>query len=62
MLTPKLIDGGYYSYYFERGTYVGKLTSWFKRRPTNLSDSGQGGTNESLPRAYMAQARQLLSK
>lgn len=41
---------------------MGKLTSWFKRKPTNLSDSGQGGTNESLPPAYMAQARQLLSK
>ncbi|HYX16936.1 MAG TPA: penicillin-binding protein 1A [Nostoc sp.] len=27
---------------------MGKLTSWFKRRPTNLSDSGQGGTNEKL--------------
>ncbi|MEH1968313.1 MULTISPECIES: transglycosylase domain-containing protein [unclassified Nostoc] len=39
-----------------------KLTSWFKRRPTNLSDSGQGGTNESLPPAHLAQARQLLSK
>ncbi len=41
---------------------MGKLTSWFKRRPTNLSDSGQGGTNESLPPAYTAQTRQLLSK
>ncbi|MEH2089035.1 transglycosylase domain-containing protein [Nostoc sp.] len=41
---------------------MGKLTSWFKRRPTNLSDSGQGGTNESLPPAYLAQTRQLLSK
>ncbi|MEH1867667.1 MAG: hypothetical protein V7K69_22040 [Nostoc sp.] len=41
---------------------MGKLTSWFKRRPTNLSDSGQGGTNESLPPAHLAQARQLLSK
>jgi penicillin-binding protein 1A len=41
---------------------VGKLTSWFKRRPTNLSDSEQGGTNESLPSAHLAQARQLLSK
>ncbi|MEA5627152.1 hypothetical protein [Nostoc sp. UHCC 0251] len=41
---------------------MGKLTSWFKRRPTNLSDFGQGGANESLPPAYMAQARQLLSK
>ncbi|MCC5661644.1 penicillin-binding protein 1A [Nostoc sp. XA010] len=27
---------------------MGKLTSWFKRRPTNLSDSEQGGTNEKL--------------
>ncbi|MCW5314870.1 PBP1A family penicillin-binding protein [Nostoc sp. KVJ3] len=41
---------------------MGKLTSWFKRRPTNLSDSGQGGTNESLPPAHLAQTRQLLSK
>jgi penicillin-binding protein 1A len=41
---------------------VGKLTSWFKRRPNNLSDSGQGGTNESLPPAHLAQPRQLLSK
>ncbi|MEH1898510.1 MAG: penicillin-binding protein 1A [Nostoc sp.] len=41
---------------------MGKLTSWFKRRPTNLSDSGQGGTNESLPPAHLAQKRQLLSK
>lgn len=41
---------------------MGKLTSWFKRRPTNLRDSGQGGTNESLPPAHLAQARQLLSK
>ncbi|ACC83004.1 penicillin-binding protein, 1A family [Nostoc punctiforme PCC 73102] len=41
---------------------MGKLTSWFKRRPTNLSDSEQGGTNESLPSAHLAQARQLLSK
>ncbi|MCC5614752.1 penicillin-binding protein 1A [Nostoc sp. CHAB 5836] len=41
---------------------MGKLTSWFKRRPTNLSDSGQGGTNESLLPANLAQARQLLSK
>ena len=41
---------------------MGKLTSWFKRRPTNLSDSEQGGTNESLPSANLAQARQLLSK
>ncbi|MEH1775549.1 transglycosylase domain-containing protein [Nostoc sp.] len=41
---------------------MGKLTSWFKRRPTNLSDSGQGGTNESLPPAHVAQTRQLLSK
>jgi penicillin-binding protein 1A len=41
---------------------VGKLTSWFKRRPTNLSDSGQGGTNESLPPANLAQTRQLPSK
>ncbi|MGV0105623.1 peptidoglycan glycosyltransferase [Nostoc sp. DSM 114160] len=50
------------TYYFERGTDVGKLTSWFKRRPTNLSDSGRGGTNESLPPAHLAQTRQLLSK
>lgn len=58
-----MIDGGYIiAYYFERGTDVGKLTSWFKRRPTNLSDSGRGGTNESLPPAYLAQTRQLLSK
>ncbi|MEH1823163.1 MAG: penicillin-binding protein 1A [Nostoc sp.] len=41
---------------------MGKLTSWFKRRPTNLSDSGQGGTNESLPPANLAQTRQLPSK
>ncbi|MEH1938331.1 MAG: penicillin-binding protein 1A [Nostoc sp.] len=41
---------------------MGKLTSWFKRRPTNFSDSRQGGTNESLPPAHLAQARQLLSK
>ncbi|MEH2261763.1 transglycosylase domain-containing protein [Nostoc sp.] len=41
---------------------MGKLTSWFKRRLTNLSDSGQGGTNESLPPAHLAQTRQLLSK
>ncbi|MEH2252295.1 transglycosylase domain-containing protein [Nostoc sp.] len=41
---------------------MGKLTSWFKRKPTNLSDSGQGGTNESLPPAHVAQTRQLLSK
>ncbi|MBN3873549.1 transglycosylase domain-containing protein [Nostoc sp. JL33] len=42
---------------------MGKLTSWFnKRRPTNLSDSEQGGTNESLPPAHVPQARQLLSK
>ncbi|WP_084227400.1 transglycosylase domain-containing protein [Nostoc sp. KVJ20] len=41
---------------------MGKLTSWFKRRPKNLSDSGQGGTNESLPPAHLAQTRQLLSK
>ncbi|MBG1241182.1 transglycosylase domain-containing protein [Nostoc sp. NZL] len=41
---------------------MGKLTSWFKRRPTNLSNSGQGGTNESLPPAHVAQPRQLLSK
>ncbi|MEH2419729.1 MAG: penicillin-binding protein 1A [Nostoc sp.] len=41
---------------------MGKLTSWFKRKPTNLSDSGQGGTNESLPSAHVAQTRQLLSK
>ncbi|MDZ7954590.1 penicillin-binding protein 1A [Nostoc sp. DedQUE09] len=41
---------------------MGKLTSWFKRRPTNLSDSGQGGTNESLPPKHLAQTRQLLSK
>ncbi|MDZ8086330.1 MAG: penicillin-binding protein 1A [Nostoc sp. DedQUE12b] len=41
---------------------MGKLTSWFKRRPTNLSDSGQGGTDESLPPKHLAQTRQLLSK
>ncbi|WP_442948445.1 transglycosylase domain-containing protein [Nostoc sp.] len=42
---------------------MGKLTSWFKRKPTNsLSHSGQGGTNDSLPPAYLAQTRQLLSK
>ncbi|WP_442941677.1 transglycosylase domain-containing protein [Nostoc sp.] len=41
---------------------MGKLISWFKRKPSNLSDSGQGGTNESLPPAHLAKKRQLLSK
>ncbi|MBX9254654.1 penicillin-binding protein 1A [Desmonostoc muscorum CCALA 125] len=55
---------------------MGKLTSWFKPRPTNLSDSNEeprlppgnhhqheeSTTNESLPPAHVAQARQLLSK
>ncbi|MBD2414447.1 penicillin-binding protein 1A [Nostoc calcicola FACHB-3891] len=55
---------------------MGKLTSWFKPRPTNLSDSNEeprlppgnhhqheeSTTNESLPPAHVAQPRQLLSK
>ncbi|MFN6517733.1 MAG: transglycosylase domain-containing protein [Nostoc sp. CreGUA01] len=55
---------------------MGKLTSWFKPRPINLSDSNKEPrlppgnhhqheectTNESLPPARVPQARQLLSK
>jgi penicillin-binding protein 1A len=55
---------------------VGKLTSWFKRRPANSSDSNQEQprlppgnhheheefTNESLPPTYLVQTRQLLSQ
>ncbi len=55
---------------------MGKLTSWFKRRPANSSDSNQEQprllpgnhheheefTNESLPPTYLVQTRQLLSQ
>ncbi|MBD2681674.1 MULTISPECIES: transglycosylase domain-containing protein [Nostoc] len=55
---------------------MGKLTSWFKPRPSNLSGSNkeprlppgnhhrheESATNESLPPAHVPQARQLLSK
>jgi len=55
---------------------VGKLTSWFKRRPANSSDSDQEQprlppgnhheheefTNGRLPPTYLVQTRQLLSQ
>ncbi|WP_341527928.1 penicillin-binding protein 1A [Nostoc sp. UHCC 0302] len=55
---------------------MGKLTSWFKRRPANLSESDQEqpslqpgnhriqgeSSNESLPSTHLVQARRLLNQ